>query len=56
MRSKIIPAVFVLSLFSVTARAGEVPMRFSLDSIFYGIAANDIYTDKSAYIASGLAR
>ncbi|MBR0366655.1 MAG: Ig-like domain-containing protein [Clostridia bacterium] len=50
MRSKIIPAVFVLSLFSVTARAGEVPMRFSLDSIFYGIAANDIYTDKSAYI------
>ena len=50
MRLKTILAVFVLSLFSVTARAAYVPMRFSLDSIFYGIAANDIYTEKSAYI------
>ena len=50
MRLKTILAVFVLSVFPVTAKAANVPMRFSLDSIFYGIAAEDIYTDKSAYI------
>lgn len=50
MKTKVILAAAAAALVSITAQAADIPMRFSLGSVFDGIPTTDIFTGSAAYI------